>query len=100
MDDTPIHVYQAQIMERLEREPQLSLTALFTPPHHRGRLLGLFLALLELIKSRRIIAEQPDVFGEIWLNRAPAASAEPAPAQNSQVPAVQAPNTNDAPPPE
>src|SRR5262249_32206328 len=47
MDDTPIQVYQALIVQRLEREPRLPFSAVFTPPHHRGRLLGLFLALLE-----------------------------------------------------
>ena len=32
----------------------------------------LFLAVLELIKGRRAIAEQVDPFGEIWLHAAPA----------------------------
>src|SRR5262245_21083851 len=66
-DHTPIHVYMEQIVARLEREPRLAFSALFTPPHTRGRLLGLFLAVLELIKGTRVLAEQADVFGEIWL---------------------------------
>ncbi len=71
MDDTPIHVYQGLILQRLEREARLSFASLFTPPHHRGRLLGLFLAVLELIKSRRLLADQPEPFGDIWLTPAP-----------------------------
>ncbi|HXG11430.1 MAG TPA: segregation/condensation protein A [Gemmataceae bacterium] len=67
-DPTPIHVYMEQIVQRLEREPSLPFTRLFTPPHTRARLVGLFLALLELIKTRRLVAEQPEPFGEIWLS--------------------------------
>jgi segregation and condensation protein A len=70
-DQTPIHVYMEAIAERLRSEPRLAFSALFTPPYNRGRLLGLFLAVLELIKGRRVIAEQADPFGEIWLHAAP-----------------------------
>src|SRR5262249_6092228 len=70
MDETPQHVYESTILQRLEHEPRLRFSAVFTPPHHRGRLLGLFLAVLELIKSRRVVAEQPEAFGEIWLSPA------------------------------
>jgi segregation and condensation protein A len=67
VDQTPLHVYMEQIVERLGREPRLRFSALFTPPYHRGRLVGLFLAVLELTKGRRVVAEQPEPFGEIWL---------------------------------
>jgi segregation and condensation protein A len=56
-----------QIVRRLEQTPRLAFAALFGPPRHRSRLVGLFLAVLELMKGRRITAEQADVFGEIWL---------------------------------
>jgi segregation and condensation protein A len=69
-DQTPIHVYMEAIAQRLQNEPRVAFSALFTPPHTRGRLLGLFLAVLELIKGRRAIAEQADPFGEIWLHAA------------------------------
>jgi segregation and condensation protein A len=77
MDQTPIHVYMESIMQRLEREIRVAFSALFTPPHNRSRLVGLFLALLELIKGRRITAEQSEIFGEIWLHLA-AFPAQPA----------------------
>jgi segregation and condensation protein A len=67
MDDTPQQVHQDRILERLTSSPRLSFTDLFDPPHTRGRLLGIFLAILELIKARSIEAEQADVFGEIWI---------------------------------
>jgi segregation and condensation protein A len=67
MDETPIHVNMERILQRLAGQPRLSFTDLFTPPHSRGRLLGLFLATLELIKGRRIVVEQEEIFGEIWI---------------------------------
>lgn len=49
-DDTPQHVYEAEVRRRIEAEGKLPFQALFTPPWHRTRLIGLFLAVLELIK--------------------------------------------------
>ncbi len=71
MDETPLHVHMERIVEQLASQPRLAFSALFTPPYTRGRLLSLFLAILELIKSRRIIAEQAEPFGEILLSAAP-----------------------------
>jgi segregation and condensation protein A len=68
VDETPIQVYMENILQRLEERP-LPFSAVFTPPYTRGRLLGLFLAILELIKNRQLSAEQPEPFGEIWLAR-------------------------------
>jgi segregation and condensation protein A len=67
LDDTPIHVHMARIVDLLRTRGRLLFRDLFTPPFLRGRLLGLFLALLELIKDNQIEAEQPEPFGEIWL---------------------------------
>jgi segregation and condensation protein A len=67
LDETPIHVHMERILQRLEQRGRLLFSELFLPPHTRGRLLGMFLAILELIKSRRIQAEQPTSFGDIWV---------------------------------
>jgi segregation and condensation protein A len=67
MDETPIHVYMEQLAARLQPGTPLSFTDIFDPPRHRGRLVGLFLAILELIKRRRVRIEQGEAFGEIWL---------------------------------
>src|SRR5262249_28726946 len=85
VDQTPLHVYMALILERLRAEPRLRFAALFTPPHTRGRLVGLFLGVLELTKQRRIVAEQEAPFTEIWVSLAaeeapPTAATPPAPA--------------------
>jgi segregation and condensation protein A len=34
---------------------------------HRSRMVGLFLALLELIRHHRARVEQAELFGEIWV---------------------------------
>ena len=67
IDDTPQHVHMERILEVLRQRGRATLTELFLPPQTRGRLLGLFLATLELIKGRQVVAEQPDPFGELWL---------------------------------
>jgi segregation and condensation protein A len=67
IDDTPQQVHMDRIVATLAARGRATLAELFTPPHTRGRLLGLFLAILELIKGRRILLEQPEAFGELWI---------------------------------
>ena len=67
-DDTPQHVYEEYIRQRLRAELRVSFIDLFTPPHHRSRLVGLFLAALELIRRFEVWVEQPEAFGGIWLS--------------------------------
>jgi segregation and condensation protein A len=73
MDETPLQVHMETVVARLRASAGLRFSEVFTPPHTRGRLLGLFLAILELIKSRQIVVEQPEPFGDIWVASAPAA---------------------------
>ena len=65
LDETPLQVFMDRILERLAERPRLGFAELFEPPHNRGRLIGLFLAILELIKASRISAEQEQPFSEI-----------------------------------
>jgi segregation and condensation protein A len=64
-----------QIIERLrqQRDNRLPLSALFTPPHSRARLVGLFLAILELTKGKTVLPEQAEAFSDIWLSLLPEA---------------------------
>jgi segregation and condensation protein A len=68
MDETPMHVHMEQIVQFLRAQGRVAFAELFTSPRTRGRLLGLFLAILELIRSCQIQAEQPEPFGDIWLS--------------------------------
>ena len=78
-DPTPLHVYTDQVLARLESEGRLLFSELFTPPHTRARLVGYFLAVLELTRQSRVLAEQSDVFGDlwVWLNTRPSTFDEP-----------------------
>jgi segregation and condensation protein A len=67
VDDTPQHVYEAQVRERVRAAGRLRFREAFTPPHHKVRLIGIFLAILELIRRRGIGVDQPEPDGEIWL---------------------------------
>lgn len=67
MDETPIHVHMERILDWLGPRQRAPFAEVFVPPHTRGRLVGLFLATLELIKGNKIQAEQPELFGDIWL---------------------------------
>jgi len=90
MDETPIHIHMDTILRRLAQQPNLPFKEIFTPPHTRGRLLGVFLALLELIKAKKIEARQDEAFGEIWISPVSAAEAR----LGEQEPAADA-NLND-----
>jgi segregation and condensation protein A len=66
-DETPIQVHMDEILARLERQGQLAFSELFVGVPNRGRIVGIFLALLELIRSKKIRGEQNELFGEIWI---------------------------------
>ena len=66
-DDTPIEVYMEQIRERLQSEPRLAFTALFEPGMIRSQMVGIFLAVLELIRHYHVKVDQEKLFGEIWI---------------------------------
>jgi chromatin segregation and condensation protein Rec8/ScpA/Scc1 (kleisin family) len=70
VDETPLVVYQERILQLLAARSPLAFADVFAPPRSRARLVGLFLALLELIKGRQLVAEQKEAFGEIWLKLA------------------------------
>ena len=76
-DETPIHVYMQRIDERLRREGRVAFTNFFEEEVHKTRLLGMFLAVLELVRHQHACAAQAQLFGEIWLEP----GAEPLPAQ-------------------
>jgi segregation and condensation protein A len=66
-DDTPIHVYMARIHARLLERGQLAFSDLFSVSMHKSALVGIFLAVLELVRHHRVRVEQNDLFGEIWV---------------------------------
>src|SRR5262249_45762639 len=66
LDDTPIALHATDIQDRLSREGPLPFTAIFAG-RGRAEMIGLFLALLELIRQRRIRVEQQEIGGSIFV---------------------------------
>lgn len=69
-DERPIEYYAQLILGHLDRAGPLRFQSLFDGEHHRARIIGLFLALLELIRDGRVAAEQDRLHGVIYLFRA------------------------------
>jgi len=66
-DETPIHVYMTRILQRLREQGRLAFSVLFERGMHKSTLVGVFLAVLELVRHQQVAAEQNSLFGEIWL---------------------------------
>lgn len=66
-DDTPIETYIDRIRERLATESRLAFTSLFEQDMVKSQLVGIFLAVLELIRHHHVQVEQEKLFDEIWI---------------------------------
>jgi segregation and condensation protein A len=66
-DDTPIDLYQIELLHRLQTEGPMTLQKVFEGRENRLAMIGLFLAMLELMRNQLVIAEQPDGVGDIYL---------------------------------
>lgn len=66
-DDTPIEVHMQEILAVLAQQRQVAFWDLVAGSPDRGRIVGRFLGVLELVRSKKIRAEQQDPFGDIWL---------------------------------
>jgi len=65
--DVPVETYVKRILKRLGAAGRLEFSALFEDRTDRDALIGVFLALLELVRRGRIRAFQKGDFGEITL---------------------------------
>jgi segregation and condensation protein A len=66
-DETPIHVYMTRIQRQLIEKGRLIFRDLFQPAMHKSQLVGIFLAVLELVRHHRVRVDQNELFGEIWI---------------------------------
>ena len=57
-DDTPFDLYAADIEDRLARDGRLSLRQLIIGKRTKGEMIGVFLAILELTRQKRILVTQ------------------------------------------
>ncbi len=58
-DDTPIDLYQVEVLRRLQTEGPMSLEHIFGTAANRVVMVGLFLAILELVREGLVWAKQP-----------------------------------------
>jgi segregation and condensation protein A len=70
-DDTPIDLHAADIEDRLKREGKLTLRALLVGRKSRSEMVGVFLALLELIREKKVLVQQQEVNDELEIVEAP-----------------------------
>jgi len=66
-DDTPIALHAEDIVDRLGRDGNMTFREIFAGRSSRSEVIGLFLAMLELIRQNRISAEQQDPCGQIYI---------------------------------
>ena len=66
-DDTPIQVYMQRIHLRLVENRRAAFSDMFQPGMHKSAIVGVFLAVLELVRHHSVRAEQNDLHGEIWI---------------------------------
>jgi len=66
-DDTPVEEAARKLIERIEAEKSLLFTQLFTGGHSRVYLVTLFIAVLELVRQRKIGVEQDADFKDVRL---------------------------------
>lgn len=66
-DDTPIERYMQRIHADLGRQGRLTLSDMYAAGMHKSALIGMFLAILELVRNKQVRAEQNQMHGEIWI---------------------------------
>lgn len=67
MDETPMSVFQEQIRDRIALEGRVAFSSFFNGEKIQSRIVGIFLAILELIRHEHYRSEQPVDFGDIWI---------------------------------
>jgi segregation and condensation protein A len=77
-DDTPIETHAARIEALVAERGRVAFTQLFDDDMPRSRIVGIFLAALELVRCGRISSRQDRLFDEIWLEAATASPDSPA----------------------
>jgi segregation and condensation protein A len=66
-DETPIQVYMQRIHSRLAAQERAAFSDMFQPGMHKSAMIGVFLAILELVRHHSVRTEQNDEHGEIWI---------------------------------
>ena len=65
--DKPLKFFMTMVLDALKEQERVRFYDLFVDLKDRATVIGVFLAILELIRLKRIRAEQPQPFGEIYV---------------------------------
>jgi segregation and condensation protein A len=76
-DDTPIETHIERVESHVREKGRVAFSELFDHDMPRMKLVGIFLAVLELVRRGTLSAQQEKLFDEIWLQLA--AGKQPAP---------------------
>ena len=68
LDETPVHIYMQRIRDQLIAENSLQLSQLMEPGMHKSSLVGIFLAILELVRHHHVETAQVGDHGEIRIS--------------------------------
>lgn len=66
-DDTPISTYVQRILALVMEQGRVAFSSLFEGAFSKSKIVGIFLAILELLRHYHLRAEQPIDYGEIWV---------------------------------
>lgn len=66
-DETPIAVHSERIANRVREAGRVPFSEFFEHTNERSKIIGIFLAILELLRHHQFRAEQPDAYGEIYV---------------------------------
>src|SRR6185436_13021893 len=66
-DDTPLEQHILRLERLLQPGERATFQELFAERRTRAYAVGVFIAILELLKRGRIAVEQEEDFGEIWI---------------------------------
>jgi len=69
-DETPIDLHAADIEDRLKREKTLTLRSLLVGRSSKSEMIGVFLALLELVREKRITVSQNEISDDLEITAA------------------------------
>ncbi len=70
-DDTPVELHATDILDRLQNEGGMTFAKIFEGRISRSEIVGLFIALLELVRQKKVFAAQDQTFGEIRIELNP-----------------------------
>jgi segregation and condensation protein A len=66
-DETPIQMHMARVHALIAERGRVAFSQLFTAGMHKSTMIGIFLAILEMVRHHHAQTEQEGLSGEIWI---------------------------------